>query len=190
MLWLEQLELRLFNRRPEPAEGGDLHLEQNAQRLLREIGAVSLARSIRVVWNNRLRSAAGRADFRKKLVSLNPHLREHGAEEIERTLRHELAHLLAHSRARRRRLAPHGPEWQRACADLGIPGEPRCHTLPFPIAHRARPFLYRCPRCRREFPRARRIRRALACLACCRAYNQGRYDKTAQLHLVSESKNR
>ena len=35
--------------------------------------------------------SSGRADSRRKIVSLNPRLREHDAAEIDRTLRHELA---------------------------------------------------------------------------------------------------
>jgi predicted SprT family Zn-dependent metalloprotease len=131
-----------------------------------------------------MRSAAGRADFRRNLVSLNPHLRAHGEAEVDRTLRHELAHLLAHARAGRRRISPHGPEWRQACSDLGIAGESRCHTLPFPTQTRARRFLYRCPSCKTEIPRVRRIRRSVACLACCRRHNRGQYDEQFRLRLV------
>jgi len=137
--------------------------------------------------NPRLRTAAGRADFRSKLVSLNPRLREHGEAEIDRTLRHELAHLVAHLRAGRRRISPHGPEWRQACCDLGIGDERRCHTLPFPTRPRARRYLYRCPKCAADFPRVRRMKRAVACLACCRRHNRGAYDKQFQLRLVRAS---
>src|SRR5437773_10188697 len=109
----------------------DADLESKARNLLRELGAAKLAREIRVEWNPRLKTAAGRADFRQKLISLNPLLVAH-PEEIERTLRHELAHILAQFRAGRRRISPHGADWQQACRDLGITGEKRCHTLPFP----------------------------------------------------------
>jgi SprT protein len=139
-----------------------------------------------VQWSGRLRSAAGRADSRSLTVTLNPLLREHDEAEIERTLRHELAHILAHFRAGRRRIQPHGAEWKTACEDLGIAGEARCHALPFPVTRREPRYLYRCPRCHREFPRVRRIRGRRACLACCRAHNGGRFDKRAQLRLVTE----
>jgi predicted SprT family Zn-dependent metalloprotease len=138
--------------------GRDLSLERQARELLRELGAGKLAREVRVEWNPRMKSAAGRADFREKLISLNPLLHDHGQgraenqfvagkldclkqssltsavhvvsqqteqhavvhDEIDRTLRHELAHLLAQFRVGRRRIAPHGPEWRIACRDLGI----------------------------------------------------------------------
>jgi len=148
-------------------------LQLKARELLRSLGAIRGAHLVRVEWNSRLQTAAGRADFREKLISLNPRLCDYGEPEIDRTLRHELAHLLAQFRAGRRRVSPHGPEWRNACRDLGIGDEVRCHNLPFPISERARRFIYKCPNCAREFPRVRRIRRAVACLACCRVHNAG-----------------
>jgi len=168
--------------------GRDFGLEAKAREMLAALNATGLAESVRVEWNARLFSGAGRADSRRKLVSLNPRLREHGAAEIDRTLRHELAHLLAQFRTGRRRLAPHGAEWRKACRDLGIADEGRCHALPFPVQRRARPFLYQCPRCGKDFPRARRIKRAIACLDCCRKFNRGKFDRSAQLRLVQSAK--
>lgn len=162
----------------------DAELEATARELLRPLNVDALRSSICVEWNSRLRTAAGRADFHRHLITLNPRLREHGTTEVDRTLRHELAHLLAHERAGRRRIAPHGAEWRAACRELGIANEQRCHDLPFPMRPRARPFLYRCPKCAADFPRTRRIRRAAACLACCRRYNRGRFQKEFQLRLV------
>ena len=167
--------------------GRDAALEANARELLRALGAGELAREVRVEWNARLFSAAGRADSRRNLISLNPRLREHDAAEIDRTLRHELAHLLAQFRAGRR-IPPHGVAWRKACHDLGIADESRCHTLPFPVQPRARRFLYRCSRCGKEFPRVRRIKRAIACLDCCRKFNGGKFDAKARLRLVASDK--
>lgn len=164
--------------------GRDVELEGKARELLRTLNAAELANSVHVEWNARLFSAAGRADFRRTLISLNPRLREHGVSEIERTLRHELAHLLAQFRAGRRRVAPHGNEWRKACHDLGIGDESRTHALPFPIQRRSRRLLYQCPRCEKMFPRVRRIKRAVACLECCRKFNRGKFDRSAQLRLV------
>ena len=57
-------------------------------------------------------------------MELNPRLKQlpvpQRASEIRRTLRHELAHLVAYVRAGRRRIKPHGEEWKQACKDLGI----------------------------------------------------------------------
>jgi SprT protein len=167
--------------------GRDAALEAKAREILCALDAAELARAVQVEWNARLFSAAGRADFRRNLVSLNPRLREHDAAEIERTLRHELAHLLAQFRAGRRRVPPHGAEWRKACVDLGIGDESRTHALPFPIQRRARRFLYQCPRCKKEFPRVRKIKRAVACLECCRKFNRGKFEKSAVLRLVQRA---
>ncbi len=196
MRLLRQLEFVLVGQalrlpKSEPAsdalslqfQGLDPDLERQARELLRTNGANRIAMELRVEWNSRLKTAAGRADYRHKLISLNPRLLEHPAE-IDRTLRHELAHLLAQFRAGRRRVLPHAEEWQEACRDLGIADEKRCHNLPFPVSERARRFLYKCPNCQRDFPHTRRIKRAVACLACCRAHNGGEFDSRFRLKLI------
>ena len=162
----------------------DFALEFQARQLLHQLGAEELARKIRVEWNPRMRSAAGRADFREKLISLNPLLINH-SDEIDRTLRHELAHLLAQWRAGRRRIAPHGAEWRQACCNLDIADEARCHNLPFASKKYSPRYVYRCPNCKQEFPRVRRIRRAIACLACCRKHNGGDFDPRFRLRLTT-----
>jgi len=164
----------------------NLDLEETARELLRALGAARIAAEFCVEWNSRLKTAAGRADYRQKLISLNPRLFEHPAE-IDRTLRHELAHILAQFRAGRGRILPHGDEWRAACRDLGIADEKRCHNLPFPASARARRYLYKCPNCKYDFHRVRRIRRAVACLACCRAHNGGEFDARFRLRLISAS---
>lgn len=180
-------QLRLSFARSTIDTGRDADLESTACELLRAAGAEPIAALVRVEWNFRLRSCAGRAVFREKLVSLNPRLREHTATEIDRTLRHELAHLLAQYRAGRRRVLPHGPEWRMACRDLGIGDEKRCHNLPFPVRQRARRFIYKCPNCSLDFPRVRPIRRVVACLACCRRHNRGKFTPKFRLQLLKRS---
>jgi predicted SprT family Zn-dependent metalloprotease len=248
------------SERPIHLGDRDRALESKARKLLRAIGANELARKIRVEWNPRLKTCAGRADYREKLISLNPLLLDladdglqlksprrqleclkhsslttkppfrdsvhklecnmhsrsiliagkleclkhsslvsavHGVtneveprgvinNEVDRTLRHELAHLLAQFRVGRRRISPHGKEWREACRDLGIADEARCHNLPFATKGYAVRFVYHCPNCRREFPRVRRIRRAIACLACCRSHNHGQFDPRFRLRLMSK----
>jgi predicted SprT family Zn-dependent metalloprotease len=206
-----------FSERPIHLIGRDPALESKARELLVANGAARIADELRVEWNPRLQSCAGRADYREKLISLNPQLRNLGnrcsdkldclkqssltsaadavweqaerralvRDEIDRTLRHELAHLLAQFRAGRRRILPHGAEWRAACIDLGIGDEKRCHNLPFPFIERTRRLLYKCPHCKRDFPRVRKIRRAIACLACCRKHNGGEFDARFRLLLCS-----
>ena len=169
---------------PVTASSGTVDLQAEACELLCSLGAKRIATKLRVEWSSRLQTAAGRADYRQKLISLNPRLVEHPAE-IDRTLRHELAHIVAQFRQKsRRRISPHGPEWQQACRDLGIADEKRCHTLPFPARRYAPRFIYRCPNCRRDFARVRKIKRTVACLACCRAHNGGEFDVRFRLKLL------
>jgi predicted SprT family Zn-dependent metalloprotease len=105
--------------------------------------------------------------------------------EVDRTLRHELAHLLARCRHGRRAIAAHGPEWRQACIDLGLTDEKRCHELPLPRRRLERKYLYRCRFCKLEVRRVRPFRRAVACLKCCRAYNRGRYDERFRFLKIS-----
>jgi SprT protein len=203
-------EITSSSERSIHLRGRDHALESQARELLRQLRADKLARKIRVEWNPRLKTCAGRADYREKLISLNPLLLRldssqidptklecnmHSSlmsdageiDEVERTLRHELAHLLAQWRVGRRRIAPHGPEWRQACRDLGIADEARCHNLPFASKVLPPRYVYVCPNCKEKFPRVRRIRCAIACLACCRKHNGGDFDPRFRLKLVDRA---
>jgi len=150
-------------------------LEEVARVLLKKVGCHRLAKVVTVAWNPRMRTTAGVACYRTKRVILNPKLIEVSAAEVQRTLRHELAHLVAQARAGRRRVAAHGPEWAQACADLGIPDEKRCHELPFKARRMTRRFFYQCPECGTLMARVHRVKSRVACLKCCRKYNRGKY---------------
>ncbi len=128
--------------------------------LLRKVRCPRLAKVVAVSWNPRMRTTAGLACFRTKHIVLNPKLIEVSADEVQRTLRHELAHLVAQSRVGRRRIEAHGEEWQKACADLGIPDEKRCHDLPFKSRRMTRRHFYQCPECGTMMARVRRVNRA------------------------------
>ncbi len=143
-----------------------------------------LAACVEVRWNDRLQSTAGRAQWPECWIELNPRLRELGDDEVWRTLKHELAHLVAFSRARGRRIAPHGPEWRQACAELGIPGESATHALPLKSRRMKRRFAYVCRNCGERILRVRRMRGHVACYGCCRRFNRGRFD--ARFRLVEE----
>lgn len=148
-------------------------------------GLTELSRRVRVSWNPRMQTTAGRAWWPDRMIELNPKLRECGDEEVWRTLKHELAHLMAYERNMRRRIEPHGPEWRAACADLGIPRELPYHTLPFKRRVPKRNHAYVCPHCATTILRVKPIRRTVACYACCRKYNQGYYDSRFRLTKVA-----
>jgi len=131
-----------------------------------------------------MRSTAGLAYPGIAHIVLNPKLQEFGLPEIHRTLLHELAHLLAQHRAGRRKIPPHGPEWQQACIDLGIENETRCHDLPLPRRTLQRQYVYQCPHCTTLLERVRPFRRAAACLPCCRKFAAGRYDERFKLFRI------
>jgi len=171
---------------PPPDSAGAL--ETRARQLLRHLKCDALAARVHVRWNPRMRSTAGTALASKSLITLNPRLQEFGADEVDRTLRHELAHLLAHFRAGRRRIAAHGPEWQQACRDLGLDDEKRCHTLPLPRRQMQARHFYRCPACKQELKRVRPLRGKTACLACCRRHSGGRYDDRFRFVRIAELK--
>jgi SprT protein len=175
-----------FRKKSEPpaktAESSRLpDLNPQARELLRGIGCRSLAQRVNVLWHPRLRTTAGQAYYAQCLVRMNPRLIEFGIEEVDKTLRHELAHLVASSRAGRKRIEPHGPEWRQACRDLGLVDEKRCHDLPLPRSRQRIRHRYRCPQCRRDYERVRPFRRAVACLECCRAHARGRFDERYRL---------
>ena len=168
-----------------PRSGKDPALTLVATDLARENGLPALAGVVTVAWNSRMRTAAGRAFTKDCLIELNSRLQDlpEGLRETElrSTFLHELAHLVAFARAGRKRIQPHGPEWQQACHDLGIPGEDRCHALDFSPRRIARKFAYTCPHCRAVIERVRRLGRRVACYQCCRSYARGQYDARFQL---------
>ena len=148
-------------------------LEDFANQLLKAAGCRHL--KVRVFWNPSLRTTAGMAMWSDRMVVLNPKLVEVSAAEVQRTLRHELAHLLAHHRVGRRRIEAHGEEWRKACSDLGIPHESRCHELPFKRRRVTRKFFYACPACSTILARVKPLRHTAACIKCCRKHHGGKY---------------
>ncbi len=155
--------------------GRDDELEGECRQMLMNLGLKAATELVSVHWNPRLRSTAGYAAYPSWRIELNPRLI--GIEgQVARTLRHELAHLVAYHRAGRRRIEPHGDEWRRACCDLGIPGESARHTLPLPRTKKRRNYSYQCPACGTVVGRVRPFKRPTACLSCCRKHSRGAYD--------------
>lgn len=165
-------------RRPAGIDGG---LTEWCRENAIQLGLPELSRRVRVAWNSRMQTTAGRAWWPDRLIELNPKLKEQEPEEIWRTLRHELAHLVAYERAGRRRIQAHGAEWRAACAELGIPDEQPFHTLPFKRKRMRRNFAYVCPQCLTSIRRVKRISRVVACYPCCRKFNGGVFDLRYQL---------
>lgn len=160
--------------------GRDAELTRQAVEHAERLGLKKLARQVVVVWNRRMRTAAGRAFYQNSRIELNPKLQTlpdaDSAKEVPGTFLHELAHLVAYNRNRGKRIQPHGQEWKEACADLGIPGEDRCHSLDFNPRRMKRNFAYACIHCGTVVERVRKFKRIVACYACCKAYTKGKFD--------------
>jgi SprT protein len=150
---------------------------------LQQLG-IPIVPTFHIAWNPRLRSTAGRALYPAWRIELNP-LVATLPGELERTMRHELAHLVAFHRARGRRIPPHGAAWRTACAQLGIPDEPATHRLPLPSRQFDRSFHYTCPHCAETITRARPLRRPSACYSCCHTHNGGHFDRRFLLKLAT-----
>ena len=163
----------------------DSVLEEQARQLLQPLSP-QLAERITVRWNSRMRTTAGLASYQHWEVVLNPALKKISDAEVDKTLRHELAHLLARDRSGRKRIEPHGPEWRQACVDLAIPNESRTHQLPFVRHRQQRKFFYRCPSCNETLSRVRKPRRKIACLACCKKHAGGKYEEQFQFEEISQ----
>ena len=105
-------------------------------------------RRVRIVWNTRLTSTAGRATFTANLIELSAVILPHaGVEAIQRTAIHELAHIKQRE-LETRRSQPHGIEWQRIMRKFGR--DPSlCHeyfAMPDVIRGMAMPVIA-CERC-------------------------------------------
>lgn len=164
-------------------DGRDEALEEQTRGWLIALEMPGGAKLVTVSWNARLRSTAGYARYPSWAIELNPRLREFEGQ-VERTLKHELAHLIAYHRAGRRRIEPHGREWRTACADLGIADEKAHHRLPLPRNEVERRLTYACPACQTPVQRVRKFRRPTACLRCCNLHAGGQYDARFKLVLV------
>lgn len=165
--------IRLCSMRGQ--SGHDKSLTAEVHQWLFAIGAALLAEKTMVVWNARLKTTAGTACPRTGIIELNPFIKDFGSAQVRRTMKHEAAHLLAHWRCGRRRIQTHGIEWQQACTDLGIPGEPAFHELPLNRKRMPRKFAYRCRHCGFTVQRVRPFQPYTACYKCCQRLNAGKY---------------
>jgi predicted SprT family Zn-dependent metalloprotease len=155
---------RPARRRKLPSQRSLAALERLGRAILRRLRREGLtrARDLRVVWNRRLRSTLGRAEFRSATVELNRELLDRNPAELVPTLIHELCHLAAGVRA------GHGAKWKglmRACGEKPV----ACHRLD--LSHlgrreRARPYLWCCRRCGTSYPRTRPDARRYRCGKC------------------------
>ncbi|MFT6182180.1 MAG: putative SprT family Zn-dependent metalloprotease [Akkermansiaceae bacterium] len=164
--------------------GEDEELTRLCLELLRDLNLEELADRVVVEWNTRMRSCAGRAFWPKGLIQLNPQLTGISKAEVRQTLLHELAHLVAYERNPNCSIKSHGKEWQRACVEVGIPGEKATHELALPTRSLKRQWRYECPRCKKTFERVRKYKSAVACYDCCLKETGGSYHDSFRLNEI------
>lgn len=119
-------------------------------------------RDFSVVWNRRLKSTLGRADYRNVRVELNPELIDRNPHELVPTLVHELCHLAAGVRA------GHGAKWKELMRRCGQ-STAACHRLDLshlPARRRERRYLWQCRSCGHGYPRTRPDARRYRCGKC------------------------
>ncbi len=163
----------------------DETLTEQCRQILHALDLSGAVKLVSVQWNPRLRSTAGYANYPSWRIELNPKLQEFEGQ-VNRTVLHELAHLVAYHRAGRKKIEPHGVEWQRACVDVGIPGESARHTLPLPRREVKRPYTYACAHCGLKVKRVRKFRRGSACKQCCTQFTGGVYDSRFRFVLIED----
>lgn len=151
------------SRRPQPLPSARRldALERLGRYLLRRLGLRGRRAKLAVVWNPRLRTAAGRADGATRTVELNPRLLDRHPAELIPTLVHELCHLAAGIRH------GHGEPWRAAMGTLGQPPT-ACHRLDVAglESRRRRWWRWRCVRCGETYLRHHRGARRFACSDC------------------------
>ena len=84
--------------------GIDAELTLACAGLARDLGLKDLAGKLSVVWNQRMRSTAGRAFWPEGRIELNPKLIEFSSDEVRSTMLHELVHSVAYVRVGRKRI--------------------------------------------------------------------------------------
>jgi SprT protein len=170
--------------KPQKTLGRDSVLEHKCRQWIKDLGVVGIPQDIQVRWNSRMTTTAGYARFPAFVIDLNQHLKKY-EEEIERTLKHELAHLLALAKYGVK-IEAHGAEWKYYCAKLGISDETVRHRLQLGERRQVeKKYTYHCLNCKIEVKRVRKFKRYTACLSCCQKYNGGKYSSLYQFQLVT-----
>jgi len=148
---------------------------------------------IRLSWNSRLRSSAGRFFSGSPLwrdpqgrpliperlaprIEIASYLlkQERAAELIVDTMAHEMIHFWLWYR---RKPFGHTALFHRKLKELGAS---RYNTVPQRQNYK---YIYECPRCLGRFPTRRRLSN-VACLKCCRVFASGRFDSRFRLQLL------
>lgn len=119
-----------------------------------------------IVWNQRLRSTAGRFCAPPPVIQVGVRYHQRHPAELEDTLKHEMVHAWLFAR---RRPFGHTSEFRAKLAEIG--GSRYARYDPMLVRRRSRQrFLYQCPACRTLYVYLRRIRNH-SCGRCARSYD-------------------
>lgn len=138
-----------------------------------------------LAWNSRLSSTAGRfcpgsRDGRRPpLIEVATYLSklDDGLEHVRDTILHEMIHYWLWVRGR-----PYG-HTREFHLKMRATGAKRYNPVP---KLRSAKHHYRCPSCARVFPAKRRLG-PVACAACCKTWNRGKFDRRFRLELLREA---
>lgn len=145
-----------------------------ARALLHELAGVflhawqadSLAKTLRLAYNPKMRTTLGRAILNDQRIELNPRLLLDHPGQLLGTLGHELAHLVIWDRFGKN-AQPHGREFRTLMRQVHL-AEKATHNLPVEHLRRKRKaylYLHRCSLCSYQFA-ARKARRNTYCRQC------------------------
>ncbi|HEY3780145.1 MAG TPA: SprT-like domain-containing protein [Fimbriimonadaceae bacterium] len=133
-----------------------MSLEAAAQTLLQELCAqFPLGYTARIAWRG-YRVSAGMAYYKTGIIGLSRIVLQDEAQ-MQLTLRHEYAHLLAYVRHGKAG-AGHGEPWKQAMIDLGLPPKVR-HNYEVQRNAKRQQVGYLCQRCGTVLVRSRRLPR-------------------------------
>ncbi|MBS2967473.1 SprT family protein [Metabacillus sp. KIGAM252] len=129
--------------------------QQQLQMLVEEISSKYFNKPFthNAVFNNRLRSTGGRYMLSSHNIEINPkQLDEHGKEEIEGIIKHELCHYHLHLEGKGYR--HRDPDFRILMKQVGAPR----FCTPIPSLKSQKPLhLYKCKECLQRFERKRRM---------------------------------
>lgn len=123
----------------------------------------------------------------RKLISLSLPLTilnwEARQSEVINTILHEIAHALTFIQYGNS-VSAHGREWKRNCVKIGCKPEQYYEGEELNVPKGK--YVYKCPHCEKEISFFREKKRMVACGACCKNYNFGKFSKDFVLVLVGE----
>ena len=143
----------------------------------------------KLVWNNRLRTSAGRfvPGHRRYFTEHPPKIevaaylanQPNGLAKVVDTLGHEMIHYWLWCR---RQPYGHTEKFLSKMQEMGVS---RYNDSPH---KKNRALTYACVSCKQEFRMRRRAHRKLACAECCKKHGDGTFDERFILRKVTETK--